>query len=104
VNSGGPFIRPPAGDGNFPGIIGALLLRLYPEAAQRGADVVITPDELDRLRGWSVLVYTGIGIGVRPPLRVTMQRPKATVGGVVVDNDGEPGGAGEPPRALPPGS
>lgn len=87
------------------GVVAALLFRLYPEAELRGADITILPDEIMRADGWMLCVYTGVGIGVRPPMRVVLQRPSQTVAGAVVEEAGEgkPGIAGQPPRALPPG-
>jgi hypothetical protein len=89
---------------NLRRIIGALLLKVVPDAAMQGVDLTLLSGELEAAVGWNLNIYVCQGLGVPPPLHICMSRPQKTVNGAVVhDEAAEPGGDGKPPRALPPG-
>lgn len=67
-------------------LLAAALFRLYPEHKNRGIDVTFLPHELAAVDQWHMHVYTGVGIGTTPPMRVHMARPQVTVTGGVVED------------------
>lgn len=86
----GPFLNPQqrleAENRNLRALLAAALFRLYPDHKNRGIDVTFLPHEMAAVDQWHLNVYTGIGIGTTPPVRVHMARPQVTVSGGVVED------------------